>query len=265
MTKQNLVTEFNYECPKGKSFLFESNLLWLAIFFMMGMFGLFYLMWLLLVFQSRTEFNLEYPEYYKLEESMMSPSTILVKVIWDENGRVVSFIRSLVLVGVFSYFWQLMLWTVKKNTNVSIIFTSLFVFWGLSFLVSNLFRSKIANSSEILKRIKKGRNKFIANMLDTHSVKGKRGYFETAVKIIILPFNPKVWKPIIKTLYNDCKAFVPYKTRRFRNRTLKALALCFYSCVVNLFCLCFCCVLFPYKFFIYSSYPGAWYVVTWDL
>ena len=101
MTKHNLVTEFNYECPKGKSFLFESDLLWLVIIYMICIFGEFYLMWLLLVLLSRTEFNLEYPEYYKLEESMMSPSTILLKVIWDENGRVISFIRSLVLVDVF--------------------------------------------------------------------------------------------------------------------------------------------------------------------
>ena len=241
MTKQNLATEFNYECPKGSSFLFESNLLWFLIFFMMGMFGLFYLMSLLLilVFLSRTEFNLEYPEYYKLEESMMSPSTILLKVIWDENGRVVSFIRSLVLLGVVLYLWYLTWWTGKQNTYAFIIFTPLFVFWGLSVLVSNLFRSKITDSSEILKRIKKQRPNF-CNKVDMISEKGKRGYFETVVKIIIQPFNPKVWRNIIKNLYNDCKAFVTYKTRRFRNRILKTLALCFYSVLALL--ICFVCV-----------------------
>ena len=237
MTKHNLTTEFNYKCPKESSFLFESDLPWLVIFYIIYIFGFFYLLWLLSVFQSRTDFNLEYPEYYKLEESMMSPSSILLKVIWDENGRVVSFIRSLVLVGVFSYFFYLV-WTRNTNTGVSIIFTSLFVFWALCFLVSNLFRSKTANSFEILKRIKERRNKFIGNILVTHSVKGiKTEYFETVVKIILQPFNPKVWKPIINTLYIDCKAFVTYKTRRFRNRTLKALALCFYSVLALFICL----------------------------
>ena len=243
MTKHNLTTEFKYKCPKGSSFLFGSNLLWWVIFFII-IFGSFYLMWLLLVLQSRTEFNLEYPEYHKLEESMMSPSTILLKVIWDENGRVASFIRSLVLAGVFSYFWHLSFWTGKQNTNVSIIFfTSLFVFWAVSFLVSNLFWPKITNSSEILKRIKMERNIYIKS-LDMISGKGKREYFEIVVKIIILPFNPKVWRNTIKTLYNDCKAFVTYKTRRFRNRTPKALALCFYSVLALLICFVWVFILF---------------------
>ena len=240
MTKHNLATEFNCKCPKGKSFFFESDLLWLVIFYMALIFSSFYLMWLLLVFLSRTEFNLEYPEYHKLEESMMSPSTILIKVIWDENGRVVSFIRSLVLVGVFSYSLYLASWTGKQNTNVSILFTSLFVFWGLSFLVSNLFRSKVTDSSEILKRMKERRNNFFVNTFVMYSVKNKRKYFETVVKIIIQPFNPNVWKPIMKILCNDCKAFVTCKTKRFRNRILKTLALCFYSVLVLL--ICFVCV-----------------------
>ena len=252
MKKHNLTTEFNYKCPKGKSFLFESDLLWLVIFYMTLIFSSFYLVWLLLVFLSRTEFNLEYPEYHKLEESMMSPSTVLLKVIWDENGRVVSFIRSLVLVGVSSYFWYLRWWAEKQNTNVSIIFTSLFVFWGLSFLVFNFFRSKITDSSEILKRIKKCNNSYF-EILDIISEKGKIGYFESAVKIIIQPFNLKFWRNVIKILCNDCKAFVTYKTSRFRNRTLKALALCFYSvlallicfvCVSILFCLLTCISIF---------------------
>ena len=238
MTKHNLPTEFNYECPNGRSFFFESDLLWSVIIFMMTIFGWFVLTWLLSVFLTRTEFNLKYPEYYKLEESMMSPFHILLKVIWDENGRVVSVIRSLVLVGVLSYLYYLWWWLGKQNTNLLITYTSTFVFWGLSFLVSNLFRSKIANSSEILRRIKEGRNK--VNSFSMISEKSKRGYFETEVKMIILPFNPKVWKPIIKTLYNHCKAFVTCKTRRYRNRTLKTLALCFYSILMLL--VCFVCV-----------------------
>ena len=245
VTKSSLNSKFNYKCPKGSSFLFESNVLWMVILYVMFFFAFFYVAWLLSVFQSRTEFNLKYPEYYKLEESMMSPSTILLKVIWDENGRVVSFIRSLVLVGVSSYFCYLLLWTGKQNQNASIISTFLFVFLGLSFLVFNLFRSQITDSSEILKITKEHRNKFAANTLEKFSVKGiKRVYFESAVKIIMQPFNPKVWKPIIKILYNDCKAFVTCKTRRFRNRTLKTLALCFYSVLSLLICLIWVSILF---------------------
>ena len=241
MTQHNLATEFNNECPKGKSFFFQSDLLWSVIIFMIAIFGCFFLMWLLSVFLTRTEFNLEYPEYYKLEESMMSPSTILLKVIWDENGRVVSFIRSLVLVGVFSYFLYLWWWLGKQNTIAFIVLTSFFVFWGLSFLVSNLFRSKIANSSEILRRIKEGR--YDVDDLFMIPNKSKRGCFEKVVEMIIQPFNPKVWKPIITTLYNNCKAFVTRKTRRYRNRTLKTLALCFYSILMLLLCFVYVSIL----------------------
>ena len=96
MTKSSLATKFNYKCPKGNSFLFGSDLPWNLIFIIMYLFASFYFMWLLLVLVSRSEFDLKYPEYYKLEESMISPCSILLKVFWDGNGRVVSFIRSLV-------------------------------------------------------------------------------------------------------------------------------------------------------------------------
>ena len=244
VTTSSLNSKFNYKCPKGSSFLFESNVPWTVIFYVMFLFALLYLAWLLSVFQSRTEFKLEYPEYHKLEESMMSPSTISFKVIWDENGRVVSFIRSLVLEGVFSYSCYLMWCTGEQNTIISIIFTFFLVIGELSFLVSNLFRSKTTDTmtSEIPKILKilKQHNLYMKD-LRMISKKGKRArYFESVVKIIILPFNPNVWKSIIKTLYNDCKAFVTYKTRRFRNRTLKTLALCFYSVLALL--ICFVCV-----------------------
>ena len=76
------------------------------------------------------------------------------------------------------------------------------------------------------------------------SLKDKRASFKSVVEILILPFNPKVWRNIIKTLYNNCKAFVTYKTRRFRNRTLKTLALCFYSVLALLICFVFASILF---------------------
>ena len=247
VTKSSLNSKFNYKCPKGSSFLFESNMPWRVIFFVMLLFAFFYVAWLLSVFQSRTEFNLKYPEYHKLEESMMSPSTILFKVIWDENGRVVSFIRSLVLEGVFSYFWYLFWWTGEQNTIISIIFTSFFVIGGLYFLVSNLFRSKTTDTmtSEIPKILKE-------HMI---SEKGKRGYFESVVEIIIQPFNPNVWRNIIKNLYNSCKALITHKTRWFRNRTIKILVLCFYSVLALLICFVGVSILFCLLISISIFYP----------
>ena len=235
MTKSSLSSKFNYKCPKGNSFLLGSNVPWIVTCILMSSFAFFCLAWVLSVFQSRTEFNLKYPEYYKLEESMMSPSSILVKVIWDPNGQVVSFSRRLVLVVVFSYFWYFA-WSINKERSVVfIIFTPVFVFWGLSFLVSNLFRPNITNSSLILNRMKEPRN------LDVLS---ENGPFEFLVKFIGLLFDPSVWRLVSITVYYGCKDSAGHVTGQFRNRILKTLALCFYYVLVLLICFMYVSITF---------------------
>ena len=245
MTKPYLATKFNYKCLKVNSFLFISDLLWGVIFQIIYFFSIFYLMWLLLVFVSRTEFDLKYPEYYKLEESLMSPSSILLKVFWDENGRVVSFIRCFVLIGVFSCLWY---WYIKVQTYTSYL-NIIALFWGLSFLVSNLFRSRSAKSSIFLNRIKWGRyslrmyQSFFYNS-DTIWEKGKQGDFEIVVKIIVLPFNPNFWRNVKEVWYQICTGFARWATGRFRNRILRTLVLCVYYVVAVLICFVFTCILF---------------------
>ena len=239
MTEPNLASKFNYKCPKGNSFLFGNDLLWSVMYIIMCLFSYFYLMWLLLVLLSRTEFDLKYPEYYKLEESLMSPSSILLKVVWDENGRVVSFIRCLVLVGVISCFWY---WWIKVEASYS-SYLSIVGFWGLFFLVSNLFRSRRIKSSIILHRIEVGRN-FLRLFNYTFREKGKQGDFEIVVKIIILPFNRNVWRNVKELLYQICTGFAKWATGRFRNRKLKIPVLCVYYVVAVLICFVFTCILF---------------------
>ena len=215
---------------------------------------MFYMMWLLLVFVSRTEFDLKYPEYYKLEESMMSPSSILCRVIWDENGRVVSFIRSLVLVGVFSYFWYLDGW---MTVDGSIILKCLSVVWGLSFFIFILFRSRITTSALVLNRIKQLRmigSRFIPW---AYWEGNKRSDFEIIVHVIILPFNPKVWRNVKKVLYQTCTGFARCLTEQLSNRTqnriLKLLALCAYYVLAVLICfVCVCIFLLFYVGFVLS-------------
>ena len=232
MMKPYLGTKFNYKCPKGSSFLFGSESLWIGIYFMMYVLAHFYFLWLLSALLARTEFNLKYPEYYKLEESLLSLSSILLKVIWDENGRVASFLRRLVSVCVVSYFCYLMSISITEQTIASAILTSFFVFLGLSFLVFNLFTSRITNSSIILDKMKEHnvlRNEFCRHYIGPLSESGIRGDFEIIVKIIIFPVNPNFWGNIIKMLYNNCAAFARYVTGKFSSRTLKTLALCSYS------------------------------------
>ncbi len=186
------------------------------------------------MFLSRTEFDLEYPKYYKLEESRMSPSFILFKIFFEKNGRVVSVIRSCALVGVSSYFTYLF-WT-HIYEIMKVLIPILIVFSGLSFVISYLYRSKIANSS-ILHSIKEARNPsssmlfFRSLLLFATDVNEfcpvlESGEFAGLIKILTLPFNGSYWKNIIKKLYTSSASFIERVRMKFRNRILKMLALC---------------------------------------
>ena len=255
MTKPYLATKFNYKCPKENSFLFGIDLLWDAIFSIMFLFALFYLMWLSLVFVSRTEFVLKYPQYYKLEESLMSPSSILLKVIWDENGRIVSFIRRLVLVGVCLYSFYLRAY---RTVIIDRIITSfLFIVWALSFLVSDLFLSKITNSAIILNQLKRARSNVSREFqLFRYKSAGKRGDFEIVVEIILLTVNPNVWRNIINILYNKRTTFARFVTGRFRR--FKTLALYTYHVLI---CFVYVCILFCFRIVIATLLPLCLLVV----
>ena len=266
MTKSSLATKFNYKCPKGNSFLFGSNLPWNLIFIIMYLFASFYFMWLLLVLVSRSEFDLKYPEYYKLEESMISPCSILLKVFWDGNGRVVSFIRSLVLVGFFSYFCFFMLQAkVESPLPFYVIIFGMWISCLQSF--STLFRPRNTNSSLILNKIKEGRNNVFQRYVrfyhnpDPLWEEGKRGDFEIVVKIILSPFNPNVWRNLINMLYNKCIIFARCVTEWFSNRMLKTLAR--YTCLVFavLTCLIYACFFFCVLIVLATTYP---IVILWN-
>ena len=245
MTKPNLATKFNYKCPTRSSFVFGSDLPWLVIYCMMILLAFFYFMWLISVFLSRSEFNLKYPEYYKLEESLMSPSSILPKVIWDENGRVVSLMRRLVLICILSCLFYLLVWR-KEDIIFSIICLFLFVFCGLPFLVCSLFRSRVANSSAILKPFF-GVFQFFYYKSGMIWEEGKKGKFENVVKIMMLPVNLNAWRNTINILYNECTPFACCVTGRIRNRILKKLALCAYSVYAVLKCFVHVCILLCFR------------------
>ena len=263
MAKLSLATKFNYKCPKGNSFLFRSDLLRSYTGFTMTFFFMFYMTWLLLVFVSRTEFDLKYPGYYKLEESNVSPSSILLKVVWDENGRVVSFIRCFVLVGVFLYFWYLQGWTTVDH---SIIFKCLSVVWGLSFFIFNLFGSRVKNSAIILNRIRQLRPIWNRSIPGTFWEENKRSDFEIIVHIIILPFHPKFWRNVKEVLYKTCTSFARCLTEQISNCTQNRLlilpALCAYYVLAVLICfVCVCIVLYYYVALVCSfSFVCVWYL-----
>ena len=260
MTKPNLATKFNFKCPKGNSFLFGSGLLWFALYIIMYLFICFYFMWLLLVLLSRTEFDLKYPEFYKLEESMMSPFSILLKVFWGGKGRVISSFWSLLLVSVISYF-SLFAVQAKERNTLSLYFIVIFFMVSWIQVFYTACKPRITNSSLILNNIKERRNnvfqwyvRFYHNP-DPLWEKGKRGDFEIVVKIILSPFNPNVWRNLINMLYNKCIIFARCVTERFNNRILKTLALCTYLVFAVLTCFVYACLFFCVLIVFATIYP----------
>ena len=260
ITKPNLATKLDHNCIQGTSFIFGSGLPWSVIGAFMVLFSFFYVLWLLLVLLDRSEFDLKYRKFYKLEESIMSPSSILCNVFWDENGRLVSFIRTFVLVGVFSYFCYLVYWA-TQHVIVFLLVICLFTIWALSFLGFNIFASRITKSSKVLDRIKEARDNVFQKHYNFHfnpepsSEKSKRGDFEIIVEIILLPFNTKVWGNVIKLLYKKCKDLAGDVTGWFNNRILKTLALGTYLVLALLICFVFACLFFCVLIVLTTSYP----------
>ena len=260
MTKPNLATKFNFKCPKGNSFLFGSDLLWFVMSTIMYLFACFYFMWLLLVLLSRTEFDLKYPEFYKLEESIMSPFSILLKVFWGGKGRVISSFWSLVLVNVISCFGLFAVQAKERNT-LSLYFIVILILVSCIQVFYTACKPRITNSSLILNNIKERRNNVFQRYVrfyhnpDPLWEKGKRGDFEIVVKIILSPFNPNVWKNLINMLYNKCIIFARCVTERFNNRILKTLALCTYFVFAVLTCFVYACLFFCVLIVFATIYP----------
>ena len=260
MTKPNLATKFNFKCPKGNSFLFGSDLLWFVMSTIMYLFACFYFMWLLLVLLSRTEFDLKYPEFYKLEESIMSPFSIFLKVFWGGRGRVISSYWSLVLFNVISCFGLFAVQAKERNTlSLFLIVILILVSWIQVFYTAR--KPRITNSSLILNNIKERRNNVFQRYVrfyhnpDPLWEKGKRGDFEIVVKIILSPFNPNVWKNLINMLYNKCIIFARCVTERFNNRILKTLALCTYLVLAVLTCFVCACLFLCVLIVLATIYP----------
>ena len=255
ITKSNS-TKFNDGCSKPKSFLYESIVPWTIIFVVMSLFFWFYLLWLLIVLFSRTKFDLKYPKYYKLEESRMSPSFILFKIIWEENGRVVSFFRRCVLTGVFLYFILPMLniFDVFRLDILGVFMLIVLLFWVLLFLISSLYRSKITDSP-ILVSIKRTNHRFIELSFTLIQCFGHElreevdsGEFSRVIKLITLPFNVNFWRKVKKklhSLFTNCTACAG---KRFRNRVLKIFALS--TCYVLAVPICLLCVCIVFLFLI---------------
>jgi hypothetical protein len=251
ITKSNS-TKFNDGCSEPKSFLHGSSVPWVVISSVMFLFSWFYLMWLLIVLSSRTEFDLKYPEYYKLEESRMSPFFFFFKIFWEGNGHVVSICRRCVLIGVLTYCTYLVFSPAQLNTKVFMLI--LFFFLGLLPLTSSLYLSEITDSSNLASEMKRNKHSLITfhfNILKYfgHNVNElcqevDSAEFARVVKILTLAFNVNLWRKIIKKLHGLFTNFNTCVGNTLTNlRILKMFVL--YSCYVleaPIFFLCVCIV-----------------------
>jgi hypothetical protein len=95
------LTNFTYECVEIDSFLHKSSFLWILTTLMIGLFPI-YLVRLLYMLLSYSVFDQNYPQYHKLQESTMSPSSIFLKIIWKEQGGIACFFRRLLLICALS-------------------------------------------------------------------------------------------------------------------------------------------------------------------
>ena len=92
------LTNFKYECSKKDSFLQRSTFTWILTILMI--YTLPFLFWVLLLKLLLYSFNKIYcHQYYKLEESTMSPIRFLVKMVWEEQDFILlTFIRKCVII-----------------------------------------------------------------------------------------------------------------------------------------------------------------------
>ena len=226
----------------------------LVVACVMYLFVSFYVMWLLSVLLSRTLFNLKYPEYYKLQESTISPSSILFKITFEENGRAISLIRTSVLIFVLSYFCYLFF-----GLNVLFIWSiPLFVSWVVFFFAFVRPRSKIdkAYYLKFIDKMGKLPLKFLVWFQgNTLRPKVKSGQFENLVEILTLVFNVKFWKRKIVMLYDKCRIFFTCIHTPFKNRVLKKLALCIASVFSVLICFFYVFILLFFLVIIICVFP----------
>ena len=94
-------TNFKYECPEIDSLLYNSILFWILTIPMVGLIPIYFVRLLNVLF-SYTVFKLTHSQYYKLQESTMSISSIFLRIFWKEQGCVASHLRRFVLICVIT-------------------------------------------------------------------------------------------------------------------------------------------------------------------
>ena len=248
MTKLNML-ECNDGCSKSNSYL--SGCFWNGSYSILVFVFLLCFTWCVLHLQSLSDFDVEYSEYYKLEDSRMSPSFIFFKIIWEENGRIIACIRVCALAIGFIAFSRFFF-------ELSFLAITASVFLGLgavAYVISKFLSGEsTALSLSEFSELKKKRIEFplIFNYkflvwygYDAvqlwEELKSSESIFR--IKILTLLFNKKFWRKASKTVNQKIATFTA-KHEKFNNRTLKFLAKC----------LCYAITLFIYSLLVVLTF-----------
>ena len=141
-----------------------------------------YFSWLLFFLLSCSLFDLQYPKYYRLEDSLMSPSFVLIKLFWEEKGRVVSFYRRSIIMGSLAC----LTWFCSPTPSV-FQYSRYAVFYSvLSLPLSRFFMKPLTLEVKTFKRQK-------------HHCCG----WEDCIQCLTFPCNPKIWEEIIPDFSKD--------------------------------------------------------------
>ncbi len=192
------------------------------------MFVLFpiYFSWSLFSLLSYSVFNIKHPKYYKLEESLMSPASVLLKIIWEEKGREISFLRRSIIMGCLTF----IVWSYIPTPVLLFKYTRYLVFYStLSIPFSRVFLRPMISS--IMER--RANRQPVQNTPSLFCDK-----FGDCVNCLTLPLNLKFWKEVLPCPESESER------RQVVQKGLKKIGICF-LCV---------CILFPVLLIIQSLY-----------
>ncbi|CAB4007068.1 exportin-7 [Paramuricea clavata] len=252
ITKPNF-KKLNYKCLERNSFLHKTGFPRIVTIVMFVVFPLYFI-WLLSFLLKYTVFNLEYSEYCKLEETTISPSSIALKIIWDDKGRLISFIRKSILTCFFFYCYYLICKPIKTFNFVGF----LVLYGGISLSAFHLCRRKITDPFILLRKIKMrsfGRKEYnkVARLA---GYKLRQEYdiggFDDLIHSLTLLLDIERWRKSLEKCHNGC--FHPCVDIQFGNNALKCLLLSICYLHSMLYCLLYICFVFLYAVLIICLY-----------
>jgi hypothetical protein len=108
------VGSLNFQCLETNVFLRTKVYSTIFTAIMLVILPIYYLKLLFHLLSYRL-FDIRYPKYYKLEESTMSPSSIVLEIMWKQQGAFAYGIRAIAVLSISLLFMCLNLINIKVN------------------------------------------------------------------------------------------------------------------------------------------------------